>query len=385
MILPVTFQFLIVKFQYLLARTSRYFKMESSTESFNSNLKLTETMYFCNGTNCFLCFLIGTFGNFISFLYFKSKKRDISNVIYMLITANDIVVSITVLPVGISALSQEQPGIIFGNHHGCVAWCGVWMIAVILSTFLVSCLCSLHHKNYFIAATFPETKIRYLVIAVVLFLVINSASVVLLFSLDGTRVKFMESYSGCFSFTDHLTELYALAVNENVFYTTPAFVVAISCVISVVVLTRRNRNVQQRRVQQSRNRATFTILLFALLYGFCNLPFVMDRIVYTISVSTNDWEIYYNFYRSYLGNFNHLQYDNIINPLLLAANSAANPIFYFWRMPALREYIMSGIRRMLGLNREAGKLAETHRRNTEVENIRTVRRLPSSGHSETGL
>ena len=254
----------------------------------------------------------------------------------------------------------------------------------------ISCFMSLHHKNFFIAEPFPETRKKYLVIAVVLYLVINSASVVLLFSLDGTRVKFMESYSACFWFADisipdHLTELYALAVNENVFYTTPAFVVAISCVISVAVLTRRNRNVQQSRVQQSRNRATSTILLFALLYGFCNLPFVTDRIVYTISFSTNDWEIYYKFYQSWLGNFNQLQYENIINPLLLAANSAANPIFYFWRMPALREYIMSGIRRMLGLNREAGRLAETRRCNTVVENIKTVRRLPSSGHSETGL
>ena len=307
--------------------------------------------------------------------------------IYMLITANDIVVSITVLPVGISALSQGQPGLIFGNHHGCVAWYGVWTMAVMLSIFFVSCLCIT--RTLSLLKPFQGQEIRYLVISVVLYLVINSASLILLFSLDGTSVAFMQTYSSCFLFTaipiaDHQTELNALAVNENIFYTTPAIVVTASCVISVVVLTRKNRNVLQKGVQQSRNRATVTILLFALLYGFCNLPFVIDRIVYTISVSTNDWEIYYNFYQSLLGNFNRLQYENIINPLLLAANSATNPILYFWRMPALREYIMSGIRRMLGLNRKVRRPVDISRCNTEVESIKTAKPLPASGHLETG-
>ena len=67
-----------------------------------------------------LCFLIGTVGNVVSFLLFKSKKRDISNVIYMIITANDIVISALSLPVGISYLSGRQPGILFDNKYDCV-------------------------------------------------------------------------------------------------------------------------------------------------------------------------------------------------------------------------------------------------------------------------
>ena len=54
------------------------------------------------GTILCLCFLLGTVGNIVSFLYFKAKKRDISSVVYMLITANDIAVSVAVVPVGIS-------------------------------------------------------------------------------------------------------------------------------------------------------------------------------------------------------------------------------------------------------------------------------------------
>ena len=89
------------------------------------------------GSICFLCFLVGTIGNAVSFFYFKSKKRDISSVSYMMITANDIVVSATVLPVGISFCSKRQPDLLFGNTSSCVAWNYVWNTAVLLSIFLV--------------------------------------------------------------------------------------------------------------------------------------------------------------------------------------------------------------------------------------------------------
>ena len=54
------------------------------------------------GLICLTCFLVGTFGNIASFFFFKAKKRDVSSVIYMLITGFDVVISILVLPVGIS-------------------------------------------------------------------------------------------------------------------------------------------------------------------------------------------------------------------------------------------------------------------------------------------
>ena len=193
------------------------------------------------------------------------------------------------------------------------------------------------------------------------------------------QAGFYENFSRCFYFISAsasrsritLTEMNTISVTFNLFYTAPAIVVAISCVISVVVLTRRNRNVHQRKIQQSRNRATVTILLFALLYGVCNIPLVILQAVYTLSVIAKSPDIYFNFYKF----DKHIFFRNATMTLLLAANSAANPILYYWRMPALREYIMSGMRRMLGLNREVRRTAvqhtETRRCNTEAENIKT--------------
>ena len=317
--------------------------------------KTGTTGYHFNGSICCLCFLIGTLGNIVSFLYFKSKKRDISNVIYMLITANDIVISITVLPVGISFLSQGKPGLIFGNKYGCVAWQGVWEMAISLSVFLVLCLCIT--RTISLLTPFRRQKIKYLAVAVVMYVGINLIKWAILNSFSGIYVLFTPSHSRCIMSVkdpDRKSEIKTVSALQNISFTAPALVVSISCAISVIViLTRRNRNVQQRELQQSRNRATVTLLLFALLYGVCNIPFAVDNVFVTYCLGINDWQIYYDLLKF----DKHLYYWNAMATLLLAANSAANPILYFWRMPALREYIMSGIRRMLGQNREVRRPA----------------------------
>ena len=142
---------------------------------------------------------------------------------------------------------------------------------------------------------------------------------------------------------------------------------------------------QQRELQHSRNRATATIILFALLYGLCNVPLVIDAMLFTLSVITNSRKFYTDLYQF----DKHYYYWNTITTFLPAANSAANPILYYWRMPALREYIMSGIRKMLGLNREVRRAAvqqdETQPCNRVVENINIAERIPASRHLETVL
>ena len=362
-------------------------KTIAATTSKNLPL-ITAPGFYYNGSICCLCFFIGTIGNIISFLYFRSKKKDMSSVIYMFITANDIVVSIFVLPVGISFLSKGQPGIIFGNKlkYGCETWVGLWNITIFMSIFLVLCLCVT--RTVSLLNPFQQQKIRYFLIALVAYLMVNLALIAILNSYDNLHVVFSPINSCCVRFVDIIdlnskAAFYVIAVNENIFCTAPAIVVAISCVISVVVLTRRNRDIQQRELQRSRNRATVTILLFALLYGVCNLPLVIHNVVVAICVSTNNWQIYLTFYKFDV----HFYYRNAEN-ILLAANSAANPILYFWRMPALREYVMKRIRRILGLiigvrrpARNIVQLAETRRYDTVEENINSQQLV--SGYSET--
>ena len=298
------------------------------------------------GIICCLCFMLGTCGNIASFFYFKSKKREMSSVIYMLITANDVIISLAVLPAGISLMTNRQPGIIFGSKYGCEAWIDVWLIAAPLSVFLVLCLSST--RTVSLLRPFKQQKIKYLVISIALYLILLLCRLLITHLLDDINADFVPHLSRCDLdiSTNNDKGIQMLLIGYNIIFTAPAFAVAISCVISVVVLTRKNKNVQQRELQQSRNRATITILLFALLYGVCNIPLVLEFILMTHGVGSGNWTVYIDFTR--MSDFTFfIYYSIVIRTLLIAFNSAVNPIFYYWRMPPLREYMMVGIGKVM--------------------------------------
>ena len=310
-------------------------------QAFNNAIDTSKGVTFC------LCFIIGTLGNIVSFLYFKSKKRDISNVVYMFITATDLVISIAALPKGISILSDNQPGIIFGNKFGCEAYYYTWNIAIALSFFLVLCLSTT--RTISLLRPYQPLKMRYLVFAIVAYFLLIVLQMITLSLLSAVEIKFRSNTCVITVTHSDLTAFHGviftvISVLNNIEFTVPVFVVVISCVISGVVLKKRNKNVQQRELQQSRNRATVTILLFALLYFICNIHAVIKLFLLTLCKFTNDWTYYHNYYRSIR------RYSRVTNVLLdLETNSALNPVLYFWRMPALREYTMTGVRRIFRL------------------------------------
>ena len=340
----------------------------------SDNADLTERTFNVAADNtygiiwCF-CFLIGTFGNIVSFIYFRSKKRNISSVIYMFKTANDIVISITAFPVGISFLSKRNPGIIFGSKWGCVAWYCIWEISVPTSVFLVVCLSVA--RTMCMLRPFERQKVRYLVVAVVSYMVVSLTRIVVIYALDSLGVAFVVNNDQCLVFFNDMfdkEQYIAMYISNNIEYTAPAFVVAISCAMSAMVLTKRNKSVQQNELQQSRNRATITILLFALLYGVCNIPMVVHYIIFTIFLSTRNRESYIRLYQ-----FDSSAYCRIAAfTLVRAANSAANPIFYYWRMPALREYTMAGAKKLMGLIRKYWRPAVINRKHDENDQINRV-------------
>ena len=159
------------------------------------------------------------------------------------------------------------------------------------------CIVPVCDKTISFLRPFQRQKTKYLLFAVMTYVLIVLALIIIIKSVGGARTVFLEIRSRCDINLDHdrRATLIFFTVCMNLFFTAPALVVAMSCVISVVVLTRRNRNVQQRELQQSRNRATVTILLFALLYGVCNVPFVFDFMLFTYCLIMQDWKLYYSF------------------------------------------------------------------------------------------
>jgi len=318
------------------------------------------------GTICCLCFLLGTVLNILSFLYFKAKKRDMSSAIYMLITANDVVISVVVVPVGISFLSERSRGIVFGTTLSCNAWYYLWQIAVAQSIFLVLCLSIT--RTLSLIRPFQQQKIRYLLIAIVSYFLLILALNIVVHVKGSGGIIFMRWFSRCgLTLNPDVTVTGILVTTiTNLVYIAPALVVATSCIITAVLLTRRNNVAGQQELQQSRNRATVTILLFALVYGVCNVPLVVDHILQTYAFYTDNLEWYFNLMQFDKQNY----YFNAIITVLLAVNSAANPILYFWRMPRLREFF-KGILRLNRENRRPPNIVNQQERGGAAANAET--------------
>lgn len=301
------------------------------------------------GTFCLICFSVGTSGNLASFLYFWSKKRDISSSVYMMVTVTDTAISMLALPVGISFLTARSPGLIFQNEHSCAGWSFLWGVAVRLSIFFVLCLCVT--RTYSLMKPFSQQRITYLVVVVVIYILLQIGQWVGL-SQQGAYYRFSSEIACCGMYlpptADPAVYLF-LEISTIVTFILPSFVVAGSCVLSAVMLHKTQGEGGQSEQQQSKNRATTTILLFALLYLVCNVPLVARLIIGTYSAFTEGVFFYDFFLWDTL-----FYYENATSTLLLATNSAVNPVLYFWRMPNVRRYTMSKVRGVLYSHHRGG-------------------------------
>ena len=306
------------------------------------------------GLFCVMCFTIGTTGNIASFFYFLSKKKDVPSTVYMMVTITDTVISMLILPVGISFLSNRDPGLIFHYKIPCAGWTFLWGITVRLSTFFVLCLCVT--RTYSLIRPFSQQKILYLLMVVLIYVLLQVAQWVGL-TLLGAYYGFSPAYASCSMFLSESANISAISlfldITTIITFILPLFVVIVSCVITTVILHKTPEIAGQPEVQQkSRNRATITILLFALLYLVCNTPLVIRIIVATHS-SFSKSRLIYEFFKF----DKQLYFENAITTLLLAVNSAINPLFYLWRMPSVGQYIMSRIR---GVVRRGGEERRAH-------------------------
>ena len=79
-----------------------------------------------------------------------------------------------------------------------------------------------------------------------------------------------------------------------------------------------------------RRQATWTIILFTLLYAVFNIPAVCFEIIGAVDMYSGGR---YNFFWWDLG---HRYFRNMITVLSIGLNAAANPVLYFWRMRGIR-------------------------------------------------
>ena len=293
------------------------------------------------GTLCCTCFLLGLPGNLVALIYFLRRKRDVSTVLYRVITLNDAIICLAVFPAGISFLGGRTPGFVFGNSVTCNVWVYVWLLNLRLSVFLVLVLCS--SRTYSLLNPFGERRWKSVLVVVVIYFLVQVGVTVALQSYKKTKTVFLEEMAICGVVLAGKTVkkkgfTIFLEIFNQVDGVAPIFVVLVSSVISVVVLLKSDSSGTSNIIalKRSRNRATVTILLFAAVYGIFNVPVVASRILYYVDIFTN-----YRFYFHEFDNGHEFYYyfENFTFTLSVALNSCINPLLYIWRMDSFRRFI----------------------------------------------
>ena len=284
------------------------------------------------GTLFLLCFLCGTVGNCLSLLYFTTRGRGSCAHIYRFITSNDIVTSLLMLPMFVSYFSSRHP-VFFSSSVLCDIWGVMWNITARYSVFLVAVLSISRTLSLFLPFMRLKTRTVVVVMCCYLSLLVLQGTVPYW---KGKRYQYYPEYVQCFSL---LGELFAYksagfiifyVIFIQIEYTAPLLPILVSCGMSIQVIKSMHVQTHEKSLAARRKEATWTIILFTLLYAVFNVPAALYEMLGAVDLYTGNR---FDFFSWDLG---HRYFRNMITVLSIGLNAAANPVLYFWRMRGMR-------------------------------------------------
>ena len=327
-------------------QTLNHYRMNYSAVSDNSTASeaptTKEEYEIISFTAYFLCTLIGLPGNILALCFFASKSRDLATVIYIFITAFDILISILMLPIALPFLYSERLSYLLYSQWFCAIWGILWFSGSLMTIFLVAvvsitrCIC----------ITFPLAKLflkKSVVVGVILVYIVFTLSQATIPFWVGKKYEYYRWHVGICIWTTYVLNDYPTAKNiaTNLYLLQLYGLIApiiFTSLITVCVL-RRPRS----RMSQSNYNVTISILCFTSLYLICNIPPVTYQIMAYV---------HYRFNSPYAGQY--------MVAFTIGANSALNPLLYYWRTKPFRRFIAKKLeesKSILGGSRRSQRLS----------------------------
>ena len=297
-----------------------------------SLLQLTEYRIYDGlvATGFLICLVIGLPGNCLALRYFlQSKKRTLSNLLYIAACSLDTVSSIIHLPVTLNLLNRRHPGL-FGNRHFCRMWYFIVLLVQAISIY-VAMLLALTRT---IVILFPFYKINKKLV------IISIIAAVLYHSTWNTIDMVLQDYVYSYSLgfctvgpTEANTDFNTLyMINFCLCLGIPPIIVFVSVVVSTARLnTHHLSDASQRRNRQ----ASLTIIYFSTIFLICNSLSFFNNALLTLSLY---WQ-HFPFWSFYNNKFVHFYSWMISEIFCIVLNAALNPLLYLWRMRAMRTWI----------------------------------------------
>ena len=340
-----------------------------------------------------VCFIGGSVGNMVAFSYFLQQRKDNSTVIYILITAVDVVVSISQLPVGISYLQDRKPGV-FGNDLFCNVWHFMWQIMSRQSVALVAILSITRTLSILFPLNIRISK-RSLLLLLGATFVLQTLTGTIMYWFGGSGV-YQPGNVDCSLLNIEKRYYYYHVVPTMVWYWLPVLPVITSCFVSLYVLQASKRVQSQSgtrlekggSLNRAKDSATMTIVLLTSLYVIFNMPMCVLNIFWTIQDMSHDAEgnLIYNCF-----GFDHPTYyvNNFVYCLCVPLNSLANPILYLCRIKRLREALIVKTMRFFassssGTHIQLHSMTHTQQNNYAQHNLLTQPHRRVTSHQRAG-
>lgn len=339
---------------------------------------MSEIKRIVSGTTNIFTSVVGIPGNIFSLIYFIRKKKKVSNFLYRCICCCDLISCLLILPKIQTSFSSEQPRL-FGNSYFCEIWNFLWKTSYKFSLFAVLMLAVV--RSYCLIFPFRPIRSSIIKIATLVYLLLLVLQEILL----KVFLKFVSHYDRKYGHCvwllhlpnrDDMTTMISPFSNKfklliflyiDLQVTVPMVIVVVSCLVTLshMLMTSRGKD------NNTRNRATGTILVVTICCFIFNFPHTIVRTLDTVSIFT---EFKFKWYTGLSPATISFIYSFLDAPLL-ALNAAINPLIYMWRMREYRVWLGMGKKKLGGWRRKRTACKERY---SKIEKTRISTKLKSS-------
>ena len=280
-----------------------------------------------------LCVVVGLPGNIITLLYFHySKRKDFSRFIYKFVCSVDICTCMVQIPVMMALYHGRGPGV-FGEGMFCVGWSVVFYYLQLMSMFLVM-LMSVSRTMKLILLQY-EIKKKLLLLSFLLYSGFLAIRFTVMLIVEDTESSFGYSRPSVYCSYDLAKEPFSYIdqIINSLCIGCPPLLTTVSFFVFLVLIFRKS---QVSKMNQRKRQAALTMAMFTALFLVCNLPCLLNNILWVITEIKNSYPGPF-----YGGKFMFFYSWLISDVVCTAVNAALNPVLYFSRMMDLRNWVKS--------------------------------------------
>ena len=301
------------------------------TDDNGTKVEFNKNADICYGTILILITVLGTLGNALSLHYFVSKRRDVSAIIYISVTAVDTVLCLCALPVALSYFNTRNPTLFTS-----LIFCNMWhLVYKTLSSMSIFCVATLSiTRTYFLLRPFKSISQKLVVASLVSYFLFQCVASTIIYWEQGGLWMYFSMFAEC-SFATNVTKFEKLGdVILNMCHTFPIFPIILSCFISIFALMGSVREGRSAEQNQEKRYASVTIVMFTVIYAVFNIPSSFLNLYQLFDKVGLDEKLAFD----KLGYFS-----NFVWSLSIPLNALCNPILYIIRMKNLRAALLTTI------------------------------------------